>query len=69
MTHPRQQPAGDPPALIALRRAAQTALEQARAQGTPCYVLENGRIIDIAKTVDPKPVGPRRSPKSGRTSG
>jgi hypothetical protein len=37
------------PALKALRRAAKMALELARQTGTPCHVLENGRIVDIAK--------------------
>jgi len=37
------------PALKALRRAAKKALELARQTGTACYVLENGRIVDIAK--------------------
>jgi hypothetical protein len=36
-------------ALKALRRAAKRALELARRTGTPCYVMENGRIVDIAK--------------------
>jgi hypothetical protein len=39
----------EPPALKALRRAAKKALELARQTGTPCHVLENGRIVDIAK--------------------
>ena len=38
-----------PPALKALRRAAKKAVELARLTGTPAYVLENGRIVDIAK--------------------
>jgi len=36
-------------ALQALRRAAKDATELARRTGTPAYVLENGRIIDVAK--------------------
>ncbi len=36
-------------ALKALRRAAKKAVERARLTGTPAYVLENGRIVDIAK--------------------
>jgi hypothetical protein len=36
-------------ALKALRRAAKKAVELARLTGTPAYVLENGRIVDIAK--------------------
>ncbi len=35
--------------LKALRRAAKKAVELARLTGTPAYVLENGRIVDIAK--------------------
>ena len=38
-----------PDALKALRRAAKKAVELARLTGTPAYVLENGRIVDIAK--------------------
>jgi hypothetical protein len=36
-------------ALKALRRAAKKAVALARLTGTPAYVLENGRIVDIAK--------------------
>jgi hypothetical protein len=36
-------------ALKALRRAAKKAVELARVTGTHAYVLENGRIVDIAK--------------------
>jgi hypothetical protein len=35
--------------LKALRRAAKKAVELARRTGTPAYVWENGRIVDIAK--------------------
>jgi heterodisulfide reductase subunit C len=38
-----------PTALVALRRAAKKAVELGRKTGTPAYVLENGRIVDIAK--------------------
>jgi hypothetical protein len=38
-----------PPALIALRRAAKKAVEFARRTHTPAYVLENGKIVDIAR--------------------
>ena len=38
-----------PDALKALRRAAKKAVELARLTGTHAYVLENGRIVDIAK--------------------
>jgi len=43
------QLAKKPPALRALERAAKNALELARRTGTACYVLENGKIVDIAK--------------------
>jgi len=46
-------------ALKALRRAAKNAVELARLTGTPAYVLENGRIVDIAK----------RNRKTRRTKG
>ncbi len=36
-------------ALKALRRAAKKAVELARLTGTPAYVLQNGRIVDVAK--------------------
>ena len=36
-------------ALNALRRAAKTAVELARATGTPAYVMENGKIVDATK--------------------
>ena len=38
-----------PPDLRPLRRAAKKAVELARLTGTPAYVWENGRIVDIAK--------------------
>jgi hypothetical protein len=44
----------EPPALKALRRAAKKAVELARATGTHAYVLENGRIVDIARRKKPK---------------
>jgi hypothetical protein len=34
---------------VALKRAARRALETARRTGTPCYVMENGEIVDIAR--------------------
>jgi len=46
LSKPKQS---EPPALKALRRAAKKAVELARATGTHAYVLENGRIVDIAK--------------------
>ncbi|MEX2016639.1 MAG: hypothetical protein WD873_08345 [Candidatus Hydrogenedentales bacterium] len=42
-------------AQAALERAARSALDTARATGTPCYVLKDGRIVDIA--------GARQRPK------
>jgi hypothetical protein len=42
-------------ALQALRRAATKAVELARLTGTPAYVLENDRIVDVAKRTKKKP--------------
>ena len=36
-------------ALQALKRAAKNALALARETGTPCYVMEGSKIVDIAK--------------------
>jgi diaminopimelate decarboxylase len=36
-------------ALKALRRAAKNALKLARQTGTPCYVMERDKIVDIAE--------------------
>jgi len=47
-----------PPALKALRRAAKKAVEFARLTGTPAYVMENGRNVDIAKR-RPRKIGRR----------
>jgi len=33
----------------ALKRAARRALETARRTGTPCYVMKDGKIVDIAR--------------------
>ena len=35
--------------LIALKRAGKDALALARQTGTPCYVMEGSKIVDIAK--------------------
>lgn len=35
--------------LRALKRAAKNALDLARQTGTPCYVMEGNKIVDIAK--------------------
>jgi diaminopimelate decarboxylase len=35
--------------LRALKRAGKNALELARQTGTPCYVMEGNKIVDIAK--------------------
>jgi hypothetical protein len=50
----KANPAGNgknkvPAALHALRRAAKRAVALGRATGTPVYVLEQERIIDVAK--------------------
>ena len=34
--------------MPALKRAARAALAIARSTGTPCYVLKQGKIVDIA---------------------
>lgn len=34
--------------LAALKRAARSALKTARDTGTPCYILQHGKIVDIA---------------------
>lgn len=33
----------------AIKRAAQRAREIAEATNTPCYVMQDGKIVDIAK--------------------
>lgn len=35
--------------LRALKRAAKNALKLAQQTGTPCYVMEGDKIVDIAK--------------------
>jgi hypothetical protein len=37
-------------ALLALKRAGKNALELARQSGTPCYVMEGNKIVDIARS-------------------
>lgn len=37
-----------PAALAALERAAKKAVERARQTGTAAYVMEQGRIVNIA---------------------
>ena len=34
--------------FAALKRAARSALTTARNTGTPCYILQHGKIVDIA---------------------
>ena len=41
--------------LSALKRAGKNALELARQTGTPCYVMEGNKIVDIAKRGRAKP--------------
>jgi len=36
--------------LPALRQAARDALKLAEATGTPCWVMKNGKIVDINRT-------------------
>ena len=40
-----------PEALAALERAAKKAVELARRRGTPAYVLKDGKIVDIARSL------------------
>jgi hypothetical protein len=35
--------------MAALKRAAKQALALARRTGTPCWVMRDGKLIDIAK--------------------
>jgi hypothetical protein len=49
MKRQRSNAKKDPPALIALRRAAKEAIAIARLTNTPAYVLREGRIVDAAK--------------------
>ena len=35
--------------MRALKRAGKNALALARQTGTPCYVMEGSKIVDIAK--------------------
>lgn len=44
----------------ALKRAARAALITARKTGTPCYVVKDGKIVDIAA------VRPHSSKRSAR---
>lgn len=41
--------------LRALQRAAKNALDLARQTGTPCYVMEGNKIVDIDKRGQAKP--------------
>jgi len=44
----RKVPQKKTPALVALERAAKKAHELARRTGTAAYVMENGKIINVA---------------------
>jgi len=50
-------------AAQALKRSAASALKLARKTHTPCYVYEDGKIVDAAKRQ------PRPAPKNKRASG
>ncbi|MDB5816164.1 MAG: hypothetical protein JWN23_3281 [Rhodocyclales bacterium] len=59
MTANKRQMPTDPDfvgAQQAIKRAAQRAREVAEATNTPCYVMQDGKIIDIAR----KPVSPAK---------
>lgn len=43
-------------ATKALKRAARTALETAKKMHTPCYIIKDGVIVDIAKAKNRVPV-------------
>lgn len=49
MTRRKSAQPSEPPALIALRRAAKDALKLALQTGTGCHVEIDGKIVDIAK--------------------
>jgi hypothetical protein len=49
VTPRRQMKSSQPEALAALERAAVKALELARRTGTPAYVMEGDKIVDIAR--------------------
>ena len=49
-----------PSALAALERAAQKAVELARRTGTSAWILEDGKLVDAAKSP------PRPAIKNGR---
>ena len=40
--------------MQAIQRAAQRAREIAEATNTPCYVMQDGKIIDIARRTEIK---------------
>lgn len=50
-----------PPALIALQRAARNALALARRTKTPAYVLQDGKLIDLASRAHPSRKKPRHA--------
>lgn len=45
--------------LAAIKRAALRARELARQMNTPCYVMRNGRIVDVAHENPPTPKTPK----------
>jgi hypothetical protein len=52
---PRQRRLTDPDLLMAgdaLLRSARRALELALRTGTPCYVWQNGKIVNIGAAAD-----------------
>ena len=54
----RPRPLTDPDLLKAgdaLQRSARKALELARQTGTPCYVWQNGKIVNIGAPALPLP--------------
>lgn len=49
MNHRKNGKQAEPPALVALRRAAKEARELARQTGTSCHVEKDGKIVDITR--------------------
>ena len=50
----------------AIQRAAQAALALARRTGTPCWVWQDGRLVDIARRDAPAAPSAKAPPRSRR---
>jgi len=52
----------------ALKRAAKTALDLARKTHTPCYVVKEGKIVNVAeRQADYRPEKKKSTDRTGRT--